>query len=247
MRTHAWTALGLMALLVAACSDNPPLGVDEHDEELTVELTIEPGHAHTLAPVTFRAIVRDGHGDVVTGFDTLRVERLSSGTTTWRTAADLTLAGTAYEGEATFVSSGGYELRVMGQRPGHSMEEIHTAGHMEPINIGRAHFVESGMRVEFESFPGHIHEGDAVEMKFWVLESEPNAEGVRPPMQGLTAEITCVEVGFTESHQAMEHEPGVYEATHVFGNGGEGQARITISTASGPVLAEFPLNVAHKH
>ena len=62
----------LVPLVLIGCESNPT-GV--HDEALTVELSLSPDHVHILSPVTFTAVVRDEHGELVTDMDTVRVER----------------------------------------------------------------------------------------------------------------------------------------------------------------------------
>lgn len=249
MSTHRhWLALALLPFLGVACESNP---TDVHDEELTVELTLSSTHVHILSPITITAVVRDGHGEVVTDMDTVRVEYKAVDSDTWRTAADLTLSGSQYTGEHTFVSSGEYELRVLGMPAGHTgMEEMGVTSELGHIEAVPAHAEVGGYRVEFESFPGHIHENDEVEFKFWVMEQDADAAtGERAPITGLAAEIHCAESdGATESHVAVEPEAGAYTATHTFVTAGDGGAEIHFTGADGTeASATFHLNVAHGH
>lgn len=249
MKAHRhWLALALLPLLVVACESNP---TDLHDEELTVELTLSTDHVHILSAVTFTAVVRDGHGEIVTDMDSIRVERKAVDSDTWRTAAELTLSGTQYTGEYTFVSSGEYELRVLGLRAGHSaVEEIMISPALEHVHAVPAHAEAGGYRIEFESFPGHIHENDQVEFKFWITEVDRDpVTDERPPITGLTAEIHCGEPdGTGESHTAMEPVAGEYTATHTFASAGDGEAEIHFTGADGTeASATFSFHIAHGH
>lgn len=250
MGTHRhWLALLLVfPFALVACAENP---TEAHNEELTVELTLSSSHVHILSPVTFTAVVRDGHGELVTNMDSLRVERKAVDGDTWRTAADLTLSGSDYTGEYTFVSSGEYELRVMGMPEGHSaMEEMLASPALEHVHAVPAHAEAGGYRIEFEAFPGHIHENDQVEVKFWVMEIEQDpATDERPPITDLAAEIYCLEAdGSTESHLAAENVAGEYTASHTFVNAGDGGAEIRFTGADGSeATASFTLHVVHGH
>lgn len=251
MRSHGhWMAplLVLVPLALTGCESNP---TEVHDEELTVELTLSPDHVHILSPVTFTAVVRDGHGELVTDMDTVRVERKTVDSDTWRAAADLTLSGTAYTGEYTFVSSGDYEFRVLGQRAGHTvMEEMTMGTTMDPVHAVPAHAEAGGYRVEFEAFPGHIHEGNEVQYKFWIMEVDRDpVTNERAPIAGLAPEIHCNEPdGSSESHAATEPEAGTYSALHTFLSVGDGEAEIHFTGADGsPATASFPLHIVHGH
>ncbi|NIQ55658.1 MAG: hypothetical protein GWN85_19945 [Gemmatimonadetes bacterium] len=238
----------MLPLLAIGCESNP---TEVHDEELTVALTLSTDHVHILSPVTFTAVVRDGHGELVTDMDSLRVERKAVDSDTWRTAAELELSGTQYVGEYTFVSSGEYELRVLGKRAGHmGMEEMMMSPAMENVHAVPAHAEAGGIRIEFESFPGHIHEGSEIEYKFWLMEPERDpVTNERPPISGLAAEVHCVEPdGANESHAAVESETGVYTAAHTFVSAGEGSVEIHFTDLDGnPAEASFPLTIVHAH
>ena len=253
LRRHLVTPIAAAAAFIG-CADNPE-GPADHDDELTVELTLSSDHLHTLSPVEFTAIVRDHHGTIVTDFDTLHVERRATDADTWRTAADLTLQGDAFIGATTFTSRGEYDLRVVGRRAGHdevdvipmhdSMDEM-----MGPLHVGRAHVVAGGYRIEFESFPGHIHEGSETAFRFWVMEAEADADGNRAPISGLAGGIHCIEPeGASETHSPDEIETGVYEGAHTFASAGEGAAALhfTAADGSGEAEASFELHVAHAH
>lgn len=247
MRRHTWLGLVLIPVLLTACESNPVA----HDDALLAELTLSPDHAHTLSPVTMTVTVRNDHGTTVTAFDTLRVERLSEGATEWRTAADLALSGSAFISEYTFASSGGHELRVRAMRTGHGEFEdvpLMGGGMTMHTNVGRAHTEAGGYRIEYENFPGHVHEGDEVAMRFWVLTPETDANGDRTPITGLDGTIRCIEPeGAQESHDPTVVSDGVYEALHTWQSAGEGQAQLSFTGPDGPAEVTFPVHVAHTH
>lgn len=238
--------VGLLAL--TACEANPPLGPAEgHDDELTVELTLSATHVHILSPMTFTVAVTDHHGEPVTDFETLKVERLAMGTDTWR-GTELTRNGAVYEAEYTFASSGEYMLRVTGKRP-HDAEEEVLYEMAESIHAVRAHAEAGGRRIEFETFPGHLHEGNTAAVKFWILEPERNDAGERPAVPGLLTTVVCNQAdGAVEEHAALEESPGVYVAEHEFTAVGDFVARIRFPGTDGnEAIAEFTTHVVHAH
>lgn len=253
---HAMLAVAIGALALAACESNPPLGPDP-GSILDVELTVSTGHIHTLSPVTFTVAVRDGRGDPVTDFESISVERRLAVETgghaavpaeePWR-SIELTRQGDVYVGEYTFMTSGAYEFRVVGTRHGWTEERVLHEMH-ESMHAVRPHVKAGGYRIEFETFPGHLHAGNEATVKFWILEQEENAQGVRPPIASLAAEIHCLEPGGAiEQHGADEHEPGVYEAVHTFQATGDFKAQIHFTGADGaPASAEFTTRVVPGH
>ena len=238
-----WQAIALLPLLLLACDDNPtgPRG-------LTVDLTLSPDHVHILqSVVTFTVEVRDARGRLVSDFDALQVERRQSGSDTWR-GVELTLQSGVYKGTYTFASSGEYELRVTGARPGETEARVlYTVPEM--LHVARAHAEAGGLRVEFEAFPGHIHEGNSAALRFWVMEVDRNSEGVRPPITGLTGEIHCVESGGVEDLMALtEIEAGVYEAEHLFANAGEAHVGLHFTAPDNSAAeAAYEVDIAHAH
>lgn len=222
---HLLAALVAPAVLIA-CADNPTApaddGGDDHaHDELNVELSMSAEHVHTLSEVTYTVSVTNDHGDPVTDLAAVEVQRKAHGSDTWR-GTELALAGTVYEGTYTFNSSGEYDLRVAAQRPDEA--DLSTVWEApDHLQVGRAHTEVGDYRVEFESFPGHIHEGETATMKFWVFEKEKDpVTDERPPVGGLTApEIHCQGSGPEEMHPLTEVEPGVYTAEHAFGEAGE--------------------------
>lgn len=243
MRNRFLATVPTLVFCALACADNPVAVEDDHEETLTAELALSSEHVHTLSELVFSVVVRDGHGDVVTDLEAVTVDRLAVGSDTWR-STELALQGSAWIGPYTFMSTGEYQLRVSVTRHGHQEPEVVHAM-SESLHVGRAHMEVAGYRVEFESFPGHLHEGDEAEMKFWVFEAEKNAAGVRPPVAGLSVHIGCLEAsGAFERHGAAEAEHGVYSAHHTFAEAGAFVATLHLPGAH---QAEFTTQVAHKH
>lgn len=252
MNTRHRSLLSLLtvAALVAACDSNPSAPADDgHDHELTASLTLSESHVHTLSELTFTVEVTNDHGEVVTDLDGVTVERLLEGSTTWR-GTDLQLSGTSWTGAYTFATSGAYQMRVSVLEHGATAPEVVYAM-PDPLDVVRAHAEIDGMRVEFESFPGHIHTGETATLTFWVMEPDRDANGVRPPLEGLHVEISCGQAdGSSEMHHAVESAPGVYEADHVFTDtsAGEFHAGVHIGDHGGMISeAEFHTHVAHAH
>lgn len=238
----------LSLLAAAACHDNPGL-TDPRLEEFTAELELSSGHVHILSELGFTVTIENGLGHVVTsGFDSVVLERLSEGSATWRTASELTLQGQQWVGAYTFASSGAYRLRLMVTRHG-ATAPLHVPFHdpaMGELHAARAHAEMEGMRVEFENFPGHIHSGDHATARFWLMNPERDASGVRQPITGFTGgTILCTDpAGFEEQHTPVEVEPGVYEASHTWTEAGEAQARFRVADGK---EAAFKFHVAHGH
>jgi hypothetical protein len=240
----------MVPALLAGCESNPVVPTDEHEDataDLSVDLTLSSSHVHILSELTFTVVVTDHHGDRVTDFDTLRVERRDVDTETWR-AIDLTLGGTSYVGTYTFTSSGDYEIRVVGRRP-HDTAMVHMHTMAELLQAVPAHAEAGGYRVEFETFPGHLHQHNTATARFWVMEVERDAQGVRPPITGLTAEIHCLEAdGSTETHQASETSSGVYEADHTFDSVGDFVFELHFTGSdNNPAEVPFTVNVVPAH
>lgn len=240
-----------VAVFLAACSSNPTVPIEEEHEDATADLTVDlqlsSNHVHILSELTYTVSVTNHHGEFVTDFDTLRVERRAAGSDTWR-GTDLELQGTSYAGTYTFTSSGDYEIRVVGRRD-HDAAMVQMYSMSEMLSAARAHAEAGGYRIEFESFPGHLHQHNEATMKFWVMETERNAEGVRPAITGLSTELHCLEAdGSTESHAAAELTPGVYEAAHTFESVGDFVAALHFTGTDGlEAEAEFTTHVVPGH
>ncbi len=249
MYTRKLFVLLVAGLLLAACSDNP-VATEEHVdsiEDLDVELTLSEDHVHTLSEITFTGQVTDHHGQMMTEMEKMQVEYRAKGADEWR-SVELSPSGDHYEAAYTFMSSGEYEVRVTGMmHGGDHMEEMYAMN--EYLQVGRAHVESGDYRVEFENFPGHVHDGEQATVKFWVMEAEKDASGERPVVKNLNAEIHCEDPsGATESHEASEAEDGVYHAEHTFEGAGEAHMAIHFPGSSGEeVEADFHVPVAHGH
>lgn len=250
MRIRYYISALLLPLLLSlpACSDDPlPTGSGHDDEDATedlnVDLSVSPDHVHILSEVTFTATVTDHHGEAVTDFDSLRVEWLATGETSW-SSEDLSLQNDSYVGTHTFASSGDYEVRVVGKRP-HDASAVTMYEMPDHLHAARAHHADAGgYTVEFEAFPGHVHEGQAATLRFWVTDADA-------PVTGLSPEIHVTEEGGSEmSHSASETESGsgVYEAAHTFGSAGDATVGLHFTGSGGSSAeAEFTMEVAHAH
>jgi len=258
MNVQRWIPIVLLPVFLSGCFDNPTtpaLDSDGHDDDdhadptsaLIVNLELSSSHVHILSELTFTATVTDHDGQVVTDFDTLRVERKAEEDDTWR-SIDLELQGTSYVGTYTFASSGAYEIRVAGRRP-HDEAAVLMYEMHEMLHAARAHGELAAYRVEFESFPGHIHTGEVAAVRFWIMEPEKNENDVRPPITGLTAlQVHCLtESGAEELHAVTEIEPGVYEADHEFLEAGHFHAGLHMDMNGETHEAAFDLNIAHGH
>lgn len=236
----------LVFILFTGCKDNP-VEVQE-DETLIATLTISDDHIHTLSEITYTVTVTNNHGEAVTNLETIEVQRKAHDATEWR-GTELTLVNNAYVGTYTFNSSGEYEMRVAGMRQGSTvMEVMYTMeGHLE---VNRTHEVIGTYRIEYESFPGHIHEGDTAAVKFWVMESEKNANDVRPPIEGLATHIHCNNADNTLEHHDIvtEEAAGVYTVEHIFNGAGEASIGMHFTAPDNTEIeAEFHVHVAHGH
>lgn len=246
MRAHR-TILTVLVLLAAttmvACESNPPLGPGPG---LNVEVTRSSDHVHTLGEVTFTVAVTDRHGDPVTDFEAVQLERQLEGDDAWR-AIELGPAGDVFQGTYVFATSGEYHLRVMAQEHGATeMEMLHEVH--DPLHVGRAHADLGEWRAEFESFPGHIHEGEEAALRFWV--TEEHADGESHPVEGMSPEVHVrnEETGDEVTVAAEEHEPGVYEVHHHFDAPGEVHVGLHATTSTGdPGEAAFHFHVADGH
>ncbi len=239
-------ALGAGVALLAGCEANP--SGPEHSDELTVEFSVEPGHVHILqTEVTYTVRVLDHHGEAVTDFVALEVQRLLEGGDTWRGTV-LELVGDTYQATYTYSTSGEYQLRVAGQRPGDAdLMVLHTAA--DPLHVVRAHAEAGGYRLEFETFPGHIHEGDEATVSFWILETERNAQGVRPPIGGVSTEMHILEEsGASFDYSPVESETGRYDVHHTFAEAGDCDFTIHFTGSDGQEAeATFHHHVVHAH
>jgi hypothetical protein len=209
---HRTFALASALAVLAGCSDNPT-AVDDHEEILTAELTFSAEELSTLTTLEVEVSIHNDHGATVTDFVTVAVEFRMAGDTDWR-ATELSLHENHFSGEKMFYTSGDYEARVVAQRVGHAEAET-LYQTTENLQVKRIHQEVGGYIVEFETTPGHIHEGDEAEVQFWILEASPDGHG--HAMEGLTVEIHCTDAnGAEEHHDGHAHAGGLYETRAVF-------------------------------
>lgn len=245
MRSQFIYLIVLALFLFIGCKDSP---VEVHqDENLTAELTISPDHVHTLDEITYTVTVTNDHGDVVTDLEGVEVQRKGHGDTEW-SGTELSLSGTSFTSTYTFKSSGDYDIRVVGTHTG-TTEQLVLYQMDEHMHVGRAHIETGDYRIEYESFPGHIHEGDAATIKFWIYEKEQDATGERPLVGDLSPHIHCANPdGTKEHHDSVTQEAtGIYVADHTFNSAGEAHMGIHFTAGNTNIEAEFHPEVSHGH
>lgn len=242
-------ALLVLPLVVLACDDPLPTGHDDGDatEDLQVDLTLSPDHVHIYSDVTFTVAVTDHHDEAVTDFEHIHVEYKETTETEW-SEVELTVDGDVYTATHSFGSSGEYDVRITGQRPQDSAPVV-MHERVDPLHAARAHAEAGGYSVEFEAFPGHIHEGDTGTLSFWIIDESSGGED---PITSLSPEVHVTESGEAEeTHAATETDPGtsgVYEANHAFSAAGEATVAIHFTgSGGGDAEASFTFEVSHAH
>lgn len=245
MRIRHLLALAMIGPLASACTANPVF--PDHDETLGAEVTFSSEHLATLTEFSITVHVEDEHGEHVTAMAEVRAEFRYHDTETWR-AETLTLDGEEFTGTHTFMTSGEYDFRVIGIQLG-DVEELVLYEAVEHMEVERIHIEVGDLMVEFETFPGHVHEGGEAAARFWIMEADADADGHHHMMEGLSAEIHVTDAnGAAMEHEAHEEEPGTYEAHHTFLEAGEAHFEIHFTVAGGAEQhAEFRVPVAHEH
>lgn len=242
------TRAGILAAVIpvfalAGCGDETPTGADHNDDEFGFTLTAAPEHFQTLSEVALTLDVRDHDGNAVMDFEEIHLETAIEESGDWD-VVDLSPVGSVYEGTMVFHSAGEYEFRVMGMRhAGHEPGELHHV--QQHFHVERAHADAGAYRVEYESFPGHVHEGDPVVLKFWVMDEDAGGA----PVTGLSPQIRCSEsVGSPHAFATVETAPGVYEANHTVTEAGDTRVALLFDGAGGiPAEAEFEFHTSHEH
>lgn len=242
MKMHHFLALLLVPFLLVACTDNP-VSHDDHEDEYTAELSFSSEHISTLTSIEIEAELFDDHGEPVSGIIGVSLEYRQVGDVDWR-SKDLEVHGEHYAVDFMFYSSGNYEMRVTLQDSDTSSPEIlYTLP--EPLEVERIHKEVGDYVIAFESFPGHIHEGDTTEVRFYVTDGH-NA--------GMMAAGLVGQMHFTDpdqttamSHDAHEHDAGVYEAEHLFAEAGMSSVEFHFASDHGEVMAQFDVPVANLH
>lgn len=236
----------LLLILFTGCKDNP---VDvQEDTTLTAELTLSSDHVHTLSEITYTVTITNSNGEAVTDMETVEVQRKGHGDEEW-SSTELTQSGSQYTADYTFNSSGEYDLRVTGVRQeGQQMEVLYEME--DHFEVGRAHEEVGDYRIEYENFPGHMHEGETGTIKFWVYEKEENDSGNRPPVSGLSAHIHCNNPDGTDEHHSAvaEEETGIYVTDHTFTSSGEAHMGFHFDAPDNTKIeADFHIQVSGGH
>lgn len=243
---HRTLALAAVLALFAGCTENPT-AVEEHDDELTAEIEFSVAELSTLTTVEIEVSIHDHHGDAVTDLENVAVEFRMVGETDWR-ATELALHESHFAGEKMFYTSGEYEARVVAHRMGHAEAET-LYQTTENLNVERIHQTVGGHVVEFETTPGHLHEGDLAEVHFWIMEASTDGHQHGHGVEGLDVEIHCTDAtGAQEEHHGHAHAGGLYEAQHTVAEAGEAIFAIHFTDEHGEAhKAEFHVPVSHAH
>lgn len=243
--------LGLV-LVLGGCVDSVIAPPDHGDEALEYALSFEAEPIRTLSETHLTLHVADEHGEAMMGIDGMEIQYRPAGGAEWA-AIPMTIDGSTYAAHYTFMSSGDFEFRVMGE-PMHQ-EDDHGGDHHselemmhefhDDIHVERAHIDAGGYRVEYESFPGNVHAGQQVTLRFWVMEEEGDMHGSHTPIPGLTPTIRCVESdGMIHSFPGSGMMPGTYEASHTIDTFGDTRvALLYTGKDSNPAMAEFEIHV----
>lgn len=241
------TTLSLLAAgaVVASCNDNPAFPTDVHDQDLNVTVSFSPDHLATLTELEVEVTITDHDGMVVQDFETVTVEVRAEGSDTWR-GPELAAHADHFSGTHRFYSSGLYDMRVAAQAHGADHADV-IYEHAQPLDVERIHHESGHFRVEMETFPGHIHEGEEAVIRFWVSEE---MGGTMTPVGGMTAEVGVEHStnGGHSAHAAGEPEAGVYEAHHTFTDHGDFEVSLDFDDDHGAhhhVAFIVPVSAAH--
>lgn len=237
----------LSLVLFAACSENPVSDDHNDDEALNIELSLSSDHLVTLTEMEFEVEITDHDGAPVTDMESVVVEYLFADGTDWK-SVELEVHGQHYAADYTFKSSGEYQIRVSGTPHGHADAEVlYTMD--DAIHVERIHQEIGGYKIEFETFPGHVHEGGEAEISFFVTQDDNDGHGGHM-MGGLHAEIHATDTNsMAVQYSADEHDgPGVYSSHHTFSEAGETQFEFHFEHPNGQeYFVEFHVPVSHAH
>ncbi len=231
----------LLPVVAAACDSTGPESFST--DELITELAVTPHHVHAFESlVTFTVAVEDPDGNPVTDFDVLQVEHKLT-TASAYTVMEGALVGDFYVVEHTFEASGDHDIRVTGLRPGDAaLVVLHQE--TSPLHAVRPHGNLGGRVIELEPNPGHIHEGDAADIQFWILDPTSGAG-----IAGLTPTILIdhAVTGHTEI-AATAGPGGLYHAMHTFTEAGITTLGIRfLGTDAAQHVWSLPIEVHHAH
>ncbi|NNF29654.1 MAG: hypothetical protein HKN73_20690, partial [Gemmatimonadetes bacterium] len=155
-------------LFSAACSSNPPLAPEGHQDELTAEVAFSVMEFSILEAFEIEVTVRDDQGDVVSDMALVQAEFRYHDDIEW-VAVPLEAHENHFSADHMLPTSGEYDFRVIGIPQGETdFHVLHEAP--EHMIFERAHFEAHGTRVEFESFPGVDREAEEPVLRVWVCE-----------------------------------------------------------------------------
>jgi hypothetical protein len=237
-KLHRTILLPLCAALAVGCSENP---VEPNwGDELSASVEFAGGHLMTLTTIEFEVTVTRAGVGTFTDFAAIAIEFRMEGDTNWR-ATELVPHVDHFTAEKMFYTSGAYDVRVVAQVLG-TQEVLTLYAPSEPLPVERIHQEVGNYVVEFETTPGHIHEGDTAEAKFWIYEAGT-------PVDGLVAEIVCTDAdGTVEQHAPHTHTGGIYAADHIFVGAGTAYMELHFTDPLGTDLhAEFAAPISHAH
>ncbi len=234
--------LRLMSLLVVAMAVVILAGCEPPHIEgvLSGQIELSSTALSTLEVSAFEVHIEDAEGHHVMTMEMVHLEVREVGSETWR-EIELTAMGDHYSGTRIFNSSGEYELRLMGAE--HSEHEMEEMDHIF-VTVERAHADVAQYHVQYESEPGHIHEGDAVTLTAWIA-----LEATGEPVTALLLQFVVEESdGVVTVLDAVEAEAGVYTSGMPFEIDGEAHVDIQFTDDTGAAFAaDFHVHVSSIH
>ena len=240
--------LALIVLFFTACSENPVADHIGGDENLMVSLSSSTEHFSTLTEIEFEVRLTNDHGVQLTDIGSMQIEYQRSGELEWEVIT-LERHEDHYSAGMMFMSSGEYQMRVSGDLHGDGhMDVMYTAPEM--IDVERIHVEMGDVMVEFETFPGHVHEGEEVEASFYMMEmAASGGDHGGSMMSGLSGDIHIMAPGDTAyEYNAEEHDAGVYSTHHTFLEGGDATFEFHFMDHHGDSIeVEFHVPVLHGH
>ncbi len=246
-RSSTFTLAVLLAnaVLLSACGANPTF--PDLGQNLHAELEFEATELATLTTIEVEVIVHSDEPGAFTDLSTISVEVRLEGETEWE-VTELARHEDHFSADMMFFSSGEYEARVTAQVTG-STDVLTLYQTAERMHVERIHQEVGDYIVEFETYPGHLHEGQITEVTFWVLEAGADGHAHGHAIGGLAPEIVCTDAnGTVEEHAAHEHETGEYGAEHTFLEAGTAHFELHFTDAMGMDRhAEFSAPVSHEH
>lgn len=232
--------VSLMAVAIAVVSFIGCIPPEHIEEVLSGEIELVAATLFTLDDSAFEVHIENAAGHHVMTMEMVHLEVREVGSETWR-EIELTAMGEHYAGTRTFNSSGEYELRLMGaEHSEHEMEEMDSIF----VTVNRAHADVAQYHVQYESDPGHIHEGDTVALSTWIAIEETG-----DPVTGLAVQFVVEESDEVVTVlDAVEGDAGVYSAEMMFGIDGDVHMDIQFTDDTGAAFAaDFHVHVSAVH